>query len=92
MTASTPDAVEPLQAAVAETGRATVVDPGPITGSEDFSYFLEKASGTFFGVGAGGPDVAPHHHHAFAIDERAIALTAEIFTRIALRTMAAATR
>ena len=77
-----------LEAAVTDTGRAVAVNPGPITGSEDFSRFLELAPGAFFGVGAGGPEAAPHHHHAFDIDERAIALTAEIFARTALRRLA----
>ncbi|MHB8507778.1 MAG: M20 metallopeptidase family protein [Candidatus Dormibacteria bacterium] len=73
-----------MDALVAATGRATLVDPGPITGSEDFSYFLDQRPGCFFFVGAGGPDAAPHHHHAFDADERAIGLTSEIFTRAAL--------
>jgi amidohydrolase len=60
------------------------VDPGPITASEDFAYFAGRVPGCLFGVGAGGPDAAPHHHHAFAIDERAISITTDVFVRAAL--------
>jgi amidohydrolase len=87
VTANVQGDVDLLEQAVVETGRAAAVNPGPITGSEDFSYFLERAPGCFFGVGAGGPDSAPHHHHAFDIDERAIALTTEVFVRTALKVL-----
>ena len=81
-------AVDAIGQAVAATGRAMLVDTGPITGSEDFSLFLEKVPGCLIGVGAGGADAAPHHHHAFNLDERAIGLTAEIFARAALAALA----
>jgi amidohydrolase len=76
--------VDLIEAAVAATGRAAVFDPGPFTSSEDFSEFLERVPGCMICVGCGGPSAAPHHHHAFDLDERAIGLTAEIFTRAAL--------
>jgi amidohydrolase len=79
--------VELVSAATRATGRASVIDPGPLTVSEDFSEFLDRVPGCLFTVGAGGPDAAPHHHHAFDIDERAIGLIAEIFTRAALDTL-----
>ena len=84
-----PDPAEAVRRAAEATGRAAAVDPGPITASEDFSYFLEKVPGCFFGVGAGGPDAAPHHHHAFTVDERAIGLATEVFVRAALDMLAA---
>jgi amidohydrolase len=87
----TTNAAEPVDLvgrAVAATGRAMMVDPGPLTASEDFSEYLNRVPGCFFGVGAGGPDAAPHHHHAFDIDERAIGLTAEVFVRAALDALA----
>ena len=77
-----------VAAAVAQVDGLAVVNPGPITGSEDFSYFLERVPGSFIGVGAGGPDAAPHHHHAFDIDERAIGVTTEVLTRTALLALA----
>jgi amidohydrolase len=84
VTSSTGAEVDVVQEAVAATGRASVVDPGLRTASEDFAYFLQKVPGCFFGVGAGGQGAAPHHHHAFDIDERAIGLMAELFTRVTL--------
>lgn len=73
-----------ITSAVNATGRAIVKDPGPLTVSEDFSEFSRIVPGCLFAVGAGGPTAAPHHHHAFDIDERSIGLTAEIFVRAAL--------
>jgi amidohydrolase len=90
VTRNAPDPAESIRRAAEATGRAVAVDPGPITASEDFSYFLEKVPGCFFGVGAGGPDAAPHHHHAFTIDERAIGLASEVFVRAALDMLAPA--
>jgi len=75
---------ERIAAAARATGRAGLIDPGPLTFSEDFSEFLERVPGCLFGVGCGGPSAAPHHHHAFDLDERAIGLTAEVFTRATL--------
>lgn len=79
--------VELIAAAVNATGRASMLDPGPLTVSEDFSEFSNRAPGCLFTVGAGGPTAAPHHHHSFDIDERAIGLTSEIFVRAALHAL-----
>lgn len=76
--------VDLVTSAVNATGRASVMDPGPLTVSEDFSEYSRLAPGCLFAVGAGGATAAPHHHHAFDIDERSIGLTAEIFVRAAL--------
>ncbi|MHB8688094.1 MAG: M20 metallopeptidase family protein [Aggregatilineales bacterium] len=82
------EAVDVVESAIREIGGAEAIDLGLITASEDFSYFLNAIPGCIFGVGAGGPGSAPHHHHAFEIDERAIGLTTELFVRVALRTLA----
>ncbi|MGK3961400.1 M20 family metallopeptidase [Sorangium sp. So ce118] len=76
--------VDLVTAAALATERAEVMDPGPLTVSEDFSEFTDRVPGCLFTVGAGGPTAAPHHHHAFDLDERAIGLIAEIFARAAL--------
>ncbi|WP_437774575.1 M20 metallopeptidase family protein [Sorangium sp. So ce1097] len=76
--------VDLIATAARATGRASVIDPGPLTVSEDFSEFTDRVPGCLFTVGAGGPSAAPHHHHAFDLDERAIGLIAEIFTRATL--------
>ncbi|KYF81478.1 carboxypeptidase [Sorangium cellulosum] len=84
VTANAAAPVDLITAAARATGRADVMDPGPLTVSEDFSEFTDRVPGCLFTVGAGGPTAAPHHHHAFDLDERAIGLIAEIFTRAAL--------
>ncbi|MGK3992723.1 M20 metallopeptidase family protein [Sorangium sp. So ce1024] len=84
VTANAAAPVELIAAAARATGRADVIDPGPLTVSEDFSEFTDRVPGCLFTVGAGGPTAAPHHHHAFDLDERAIGLIAEIFTRATL--------
>ncbi|WP_437629990.1 M20 metallopeptidase family protein [Sorangium sp. So ce854] len=84
VTANAAAPVDLIAAAARATGRASVIDPGPLTVSEDFSEFTDRVPGCLFTVGAGGPTAAPHHHHAFDLDERAIGLIAEIFTRATL--------
>lgn len=73
-----------FQPAVGETARADAIDPGPLPFSDDFAHVAERVPTCYFGVGAGGPAAAPHHHPAFDVDERAIGLTAEILARAAL--------
>ncbi len=80
VTANAAAPVDLVTAAARATERAEVMDPGPLTVSEDFSEFTSRVPGCLFTVGAGGPSAAPHHHHAFDLDERAIGLIAEIFT------------
>jgi amidohydrolase len=84
VTVNSVEETEVVERAARATGRALVVDPGPITASDDFAYLLEGVPGTYFGVGSGGPGAAPHHHQRFEIDERAIGLMAELFVRAAL--------
>lgn len=77
-----------IREVVAATRRARIVESAPITASDDFAYFLQRAPGVFVGIGAGGPASAPHHHPRFAIDERAIALTAEVLIGMTRRVLA----
>jgi amidohydrolase len=81
VTANSGDQAALVAQAVAESGRARTVDVAPLNASDDFAYFLQHAPGAFIGIGAGGPEAPPHHHPAFMIDERAIALTAELLVR-----------
>ncbi len=55
-----------------------------ITGADDMSYFLERAPGAYFLLGARPPyDVVyPHHHPKFDFDEAAIPLGIELALRI----------
>jgi amidohydrolase len=88
VTRSSVKEVDVLRSAVQSSGRAQLVDPGPITASEDFAYFLQQKPGCFFGIGAGGPGAPPHHHHSFDIDERGVGLMTEIYARTALQMLA----
>ena len=67
-------------------GREKRIDNKPTLGGEDFSYFMQKAPGVYFFVGAGNPEVGaayPHHHPKFDIDESAILQGQETLARIA---------
>ena len=64
--------------------RATSLNPGPITASDDWARYGERLPAAFFMVGAGGPGAAGHHHPKFDIDESAIGLMTEIFVRTAV--------
>ena len=85
VTANVPEYAALVDEAVAETGRATSIDAGAITATDDFAHLLNMKPGAFCLVGAGGPTAFPHHHPAFEIDERAIALTSEILARAAIK-------
>ena len=57
-----------------------VADAEPISGSEDFSYYLLKTPGTFINVGArpvGMEDPYPNHHPKFEINEDALFICAK---------------
>lgn len=68
-------------------GKENVVEVAPSTGSEDFSYFLEKAPGLYLQVGAGnkakGIDY-PHHHPKFNIDEDSLEIGTALYAEYAL--------
>ena len=87
VTSNVPEYAALVDEAVTDTGRATSVDGGPITATDDVAYLLDMAPGAFFGIGAGGPDAVPHHHPAFEIDERAIGLMSEILARAAIKAL-----
>jgi len=83
VTVNQPEAVEVLREALADCGRAELVDPGPMMGSDDVARLLERAPGAYFLVGARGSG-APHHHPEFEIDERVLGLICELLVRSAL--------
>jgi len=58
----------------------------PLGGSEDFSYFLEKVPGAFFGLNAGtvGGDNFYNHHPKFNPNEGCIKYGIEAFTKIVM--------
>lgn len=75
------------RAAVASVGEDHVDTAQPITVGDDVAYFLDRAPGCYFLVGAGHPErgpVAPHHSAAFDIDEGCLPVAVETLTRAAL--------
>lgn len=77
----------PLAAAVADSARvllgdrAEVIAQIPSMGGEDFAYYSQKVPACFVWIGAGNPDLDadyPHHHPRFAIDEKALAIGADV--------------
>ena len=52
----------------------------PLTGSEDFAYYLQKAPGTYINVGA-KPEGVEHayqnHHPKFEINEKSLLICAK---------------
>jgi amidohydrolase len=66
-------------------GTERAIEFEPIMGSEDFSAYSRVAPGCFFFVGAGDEHAFPHHHPRFTIDERALSVGIETFTRAAVR-------
>lgn len=69
-------------------GADRVVETDPVMAGEDFSAYLCVAPGCFFFLGAGDEHSVSHHHPRFTIDERALPVGIETFTRTALRVLA----
>ena len=67
-------------------GEDKVIEVPPSTGSEDFSYFLEKVPGIYLQVGAGNDKEAsfPHHHPRFDIDEDSLEIGVALYCQYAL--------
>jgi amidohydrolase len=53
-----------------------------ITGADDMAYFLQRAPGAYFLLGARPPDPHPHHHPKFDFDEACIPLGIELALRV----------
>jgi len=63
----------------------------PSMGAEDFSAYMQKASGAFFFIGGGNKEkgyVYPHHHPCFMIDEDALLNGMKIFMHAAIKLLA----
>lgn len=58
----------------------------PTMGAEDFSFYLDKAPGSFALVGSGNPEKDTewaHHHGKFNIDEDSLSTGAELYAQYA---------
>lgn len=74
------------QVAAEAFGPDVVYDEKPTMGAEDFSFFLDKAPGSFALVGSGNPEKDTewsHHHGNFDIDEDALITGAELYAQYA---------
>jgi len=69
-------------------GSDKVVEPAKTMGGEDMSFFLQKAKGCFFGLGAGQGDRAPVHNPQFTFNEDILPLGVETHCRFALEVLA----
>ncbi|MFC4599532.1 amidohydrolase [Cohnella hongkongensis] len=69
-------------ARTAEALGLQVVEPTPSPAGEDFSYYLRHVPGSFFFLGASGPQ--EWHHPAFDVDERALPVGASFFASLAV--------
>jgi hippurate hydrolase len=69
-------------------GPARVVSPfGPVTGSEDFGYFLQHRPGCFLRLG-NGESAAMLHNPAYDFDDRNLTVGAAYWTRLVERFLA----
>ena len=74
------------QVAAEAFGPDVVFNEKPTMGAEDFSFFLDKAPGSFALVGSGNPEKDTewsHHHGNFDIDEDALVTGAELYAQYA---------
>ena len=89
LTASDPEmAALVREAAVGVAGVEQVITGKQIMGSEDFSEFTQRVPSCFFFVGSrdeASGKVWSHHHPRFDIDERSLAIGAEVMVRSAVR-------
>lgn len=75
------------QVAADLVGHQGVKAVAPITGGEDFSYFLQQVPGAFCFVGCGHPDLyqGAHHHPDFDLDEDSLKIGMELLATVAVR-------
>jgi amidohydrolase len=74
------------QVAANAFGPDVLFNEKPTMGAEDFSFFLDKAPGSFALVGSGNPEKDTewsHHHGNFDIDEDALVTGAELYAQYA---------
>lgn len=68
-------------------GKEAVFELPPVTSSEDFSYFLEKAPGLYLNIGAGNKQKGidyPQHHPKFDIDEDVLPIGSALYAQYAI--------
>ena len=66
---------------------ANVLEAQATMTGDDVAYFLQRAPGCYFLVGAGNPEKGidkPHHHAEFAIDEASLGVGTQVIAQAAL--------
>ena len=69
-------------------GPEQVIQPDPLTGSDDIAYFWQKVPGCYAFVGSARPEWSPapaHHNARFDIDESAMEIGTELLVRATRR-------
>lgn len=66
-------------------GENRVSQVAPMSGTEDFGYVSEQVPSSFFFLGGGGPDQAPHHNPRMILDESVLPLGAAIHAACAIQ-------
>jgi amidohydrolase len=71
-------------------GAEHVVQPDPLTGSDDVAYFWQRVPGCYVFVGSAKPEWSPapaHHNAKFDLDETAMQIGAEFLVQSARRVL-----
>ncbi|MFC1518437.1 amidohydrolase [Pseudomonadota bacterium] len=95
VTVNNPELVAKMRPVIREVvGDDNLIEPGLITGAEDFSYYALETPGLFYflGVTPAGTDpatVASNHSPAFFVDEKALKVGVETMTQLALTALGA---
>lgn len=74
-------------------GADHVIEPDPLTGSDDVAYFWQRVPGCYAFVGSARTEWSPapaHHNAKFDIDESAMEIGAELLVRTARRILQSA--
>ena len=74
-------------------GPEHVIQPDPLTGSDDVAYFWQKVPGCYTFVGSAKPEWSPapaHHNARFDLDESAMEIGVEFLVRAARRVLGVA--
>ncbi|PKH34394.1 amidohydrolase [Shewanella sp. ALD9] len=96
VTVNNPELVSKMRPVIASVvGDNMLIEPGLITGAEDFSYYALETPGMFFFLGVTPADqdinnVASNHSPAFYVDESAFKVGVQTMTQIALTALSAA--
>ncbi|QDE29734.1 MULTISPECIES: amidohydrolase [Shewanella] len=96
VTVNNPELVSKMRPVIASVvGDNMLIEPGLITGAEDFSYYALETPGMFFFLGVTPADqdpsqVASNHSPAFYVDESALKVGVQTMTQVALTALSAA--